>query len=397
MRLLVVSHKECWNELRGSGFVTVGGFPRQMLAISALFSETRLMISLRGSRLPAGAQELRGRHLVVDPLPEPPGRGTIRKLALLWWVPRHLRRLWRAVRRADAVHALVPGDVGLIGLLIALVQRKPLWVRHCGTWDNRATAADRFLARLLPRIAGGRVVVMATGGGQAPPCPANPAVRWIFSTALWRDEIAGLAPARPWRPDETLRLVQVGRLTAGKNAASAIRALPLIHGSYPQAHLDILGGGPLWTELRELAAGLGLGSCVTLHGNVDHDRVLARLLRCHLFLFPTRVAEGFPKAVLEAMACGLPVLVPEVSVLPELVAAGGGRVLEDTGPETLARAVLDLCAAPERLAGMAREARRSAQKYSLEEWQQLIRRRLERAWGQPLVSTRGTAVTAIGP
>ena len=379
--LLVVSHKECWADPRGSGYVTVGGFPQQMAAISTLFAETRLMIALRPTEPPPGAKRLEGHRLTVDPLPEPAGRGGRRKLSLLWWLPRHGRRLWRAVRSADAVHAPVPGDLGTLGLLIALLQRRRLWVRHCGTWGHRATAADRFLAWLLPRIAGGRTVVMATGGGETPPCSGNPAVTWIFSTTLGRDRLASLPRARPWQPEDAPRLIQVGRLTAGKNVASTLRAMPGVLRRHPGARLDVAGDGPALEGLRSLSEELGLERHVTFHGNLAHREVLDLLADSHLFLFPTRVAEGFPKAVLEAMACGLPVLVPRVSVLPHLVAGGAGLVLADTDPETVARAVLDALADPRQLAAIGRQARRRAQGYSLESWRDRIRQRLEEAWG----------------
>ena len=144
---------------------------------------------------------------------------------MLTWLPRYLPRLWDAVRRADAVHALVPGDLGTIGILIALAQGKRLFVRHCGTWGNRTTMADRFLHRLLERIAGGQRVVMATGGGSAPPSTGNPAIRWIGSTTLTEAELAGIPEPASWRPGEILRLVTVGRLTPGKNTAATIQAL----------------------------------------------------------------------------------------------------------------------------------------------------------------------------
>ena len=379
--LLVVSHKECWADPQGSGYVTVGGFPQQMATISTLFAETRLMIALRPTEAPPGAKRLEGHRLTVDPLPEPAGHGARRKLSLLWWLPRHGRRLWRAVGSADAVHAPVPGDLGTLGLLIALLQRRRLWVRHCGTWGHRATAADRFLSWLLPHIAGSRNVVMATGGGESPPCPGNPAVSWIFSTTLDRDRIAGLPQARPWRPKQAPRLVQVGRVTAGKNAASTLRAMPGILRRHPEARLDVAGDGPALEGLRALTVELDVERHVTFHGNLAHRDVLELLAGSHLFLFPTRVAEGFPKAVLEAMACGLPVLVPRVSVLPHLVAGGAGLVLADTDPETIARAVLDALADPRRLAAIGRQARRRAQGYSLESWRDRIRQRLEEAWG----------------
>ncbi len=392
MRLLVVSYKECWLGGGDTGFVTVGGFPHQMEALSTLFTETRLMIVARDSEPPAGTRPIRGHRLGVEALPEPAGRGIARKLALLLWLPRHVRRIWRAIRSADAVHALVPGDVGVIGLLLALTQRKPLWVRHCGTWGNRQTISDRFIAWLLPRVAGGRVVVAATGGGQSPPSPGT-AVKWIFSTALGRDDVAGLRPAAGWWPGEPLRLVQVGRLTAGKNAASTIRAMPAIRRHHPRASLAIAGDGPLYQELAGLVAELQLDDCVTLHGNLAQGEVLRLLERCHVFVFPTRVAEGFPKAVLEAMACGVPILVPPVSVLPHLVAEGAGHLLAGTEPDSVARGVLALTEDPDHLAELAHRARRIARRYTLEKWLELVRYRLEEAWG-PLAKPPNDKSTA---
>jgi len=385
MKLLVVSYKECWATAGRAEFVTVGGFPHQMAALSDLFAETRLMIPERLGDPPPGTTPLTGHRLTVDPLPEPVGSGARRKLALLFWLPRHWRRLWQAVRMSDAVHAPVPGDLGTLGILLALVQRKPLFVRHCGTWGNRDTAADRFLAWLLPRIAGGRNVVLATGGGETP--PKGDGVQWIFSTALKRAELEQLEPAEPWKPGQPLRWVQVGRLTAGKNAATTIRALAEIRREFPQVHLDIVGGGPLADDLQQLVRDLSLGDAVTLHGNLAHPDVLALLQKSHLFLFPTRTPEGFPKAVLEALAVGLPFLAPSISVLPHLAAQGGGSVLEDTEPATLAHAVETLIADPERLIEMSHQARRTAQRYSLEDWQDEIRNHLENAWG-PLRSSQ---------
>lgn len=381
MRLLVVSSKECWTRPQSEGFVTIGGFPFQMEALASLFSGSVLMILERRPPAPAGARSLRGPNLSVDPLPEPAGTGWRRKLALLLWLPRHWNRLSRAVAGADAVHALVPGDLGTIGLLLALGKRKRLLVRHCGTWDLRRTLADRFLAWLLPRIAGGRNVVLATGGGGAPPCPTNSDVHWIFSTTLTRDELAQLAPAEPWRPGEPLRLIQVGRLVAGKNAEAALRALAIIRRRHPDVRLELLGDGPERPRLEALAAELGLAAAVTLHGNVGHAQVLELLGRSHLFLFPTRVAEGFPKAVHEAMACGLPIVVPRVSVLPWLVEEGAGVLLDAPEPEDVARAVLDLAGDPRRFESLARRARQVAHRYTLEDWAEAIRARVEAAWG----------------
>ncbi|MCH9647227.1 MAG: glycosyltransferase [Deltaproteobacteria bacterium] len=381
MELLVLSHKPCWPSAEAaSGFATDGGFPFQMGALSQLFEKTTLLLPHRRSPAPKGLTPLAGHELRVSPLPEPPGLGLRRKLALLIWFPRHLPNLWRQVGHADAVHAAVPGDLGTLGLLLALIRKKPLLVRHCGTWGNRTTLADRFLAWLLPRIAGGRNVVLATGGDAAPPEPRYPAVQWIFSTSLSRKEMNEIPISSPWQPGRPLRLVTVGRLSRGKNTRACLSALSLIRNHYPEAHLEVVGAGPCRAELESMAKDLDLLDAVTFHGNLSHPGVLDALCRSHIFLFPTRTAEGFPKAALEALACGLPVVAPPVSVLRLLLEEGCGALLEAPEGKQVANAVLSLTADPERLGRISSQARKTAQRYTLEGWQDLIGESLFAAW-----------------
>jgi len=326
-----------------------------------------------------------GHNLSVFGIPEPKGKDLRRKISLLAWLPFHLPIIWREIRRADAVHAPIPGDIGLIGLLIALTQRKPLFVRHCGTWGNRTTQADRFIDWLLPRIAGGRNVVLATGGGDIHPSSDNPNISWIFSTTMTEAELIAIPETYPWRHGESLRLVTVSRMSASKNTQAIIRALPRILAQYPDTCLDVVGDGDARPDLEALAAGLGVASQVVFHGNVHHDDVLRILSQSHLFVFPTRVKEGFPKAILEALACGLPVIGTNVSVIPYLI-SDSGYVLPNTEPDTVANAVLELIADEQQMADMAVTARQTAKNFTLEAWRDNIGSHLEAAWG-PLKTT----------
>jgi glycosyltransferase involved in cell wall biosynthesis len=104
------------------------------------------------------------------------------------------------------------------------------------------------------------------------------------------------------------------------------------------------------------------------------------LSQAHLFCYPT-ASEGFPKAVLEALASGLPVITTPVSVLPALIGSENGVLLHEVGPAALARAVVDCLSDGERYRAMSESALRRAREYSLEKWRDTIGGMLREAWG----------------
>jgi len=339
------------------------------------------MLPVGSTPKPSGVRALVGQNLRVCPLREPPGEDWMRKAALLPWFCRNLPRLWHEIRLADAVHTPVPGDIGAIGIIVALAQKKLLFVRHCGTWGEPVTVADRFLLRLLERMKGARHVVMATGGGDAPPSPRNPDIEWIFSTTLSEKELTTLPAPRPWRSDQPLRLATAGRLSPSKNTATVLRGLAVVKEQFPAVRLDVLGDGVCLGELRHLASELNIGEAVTFHGNVSHEKVLDVLSKSHLFIFPTRVKEGFPKVVLEALACGLPVIATAVSVIPHLIGGGSGILLNRADSTEVAEAVLQLVNDEKRFNNMSTCAWQTSRTYTLEGWRDKIGHMLRARWG----------------
>jgi glycosyltransferase involved in cell wall biosynthesis len=169
-------------------------------------------------------------------------------------------------------------------------------------------------------------------------------------------ELAGVAPERisvtPYGVDESFRPVPgesgtpyvlcVGTLEPRKNLAGGLRAFQ--RGAPPEARLVIVGGQGWRNEAfeRELGA---RGDRVTLAGRVSQDELVRLYSGAACFLFPS-LAEGFGFPVLEAMACGAPVVTSNTTSLPELageaallvdptdeeaIADALGRVLEDPG------------------------------------------------------------------
>jgi glycosyltransferase involved in cell wall biosynthesis len=382
MKLIVVSHKECWADGNSpSGYSTIGGFPQQIKAISELFDHTTVIVMLFNPPLARGAMPIEGKDIVVRAIKAPRGRDLKRKFALIEWLPKNLLILVREIKKADAVHAPVPGDIGTLGILISLILRKRLFIRYCGTWGNKATLANKFLSLLLPRIANGRNIVMATGGDKNPPCAFAPEISWIFSTTVTEAELQQLIRTRKWRRGKRLKLITVSRLDPKKNTESVIRALPLVKKVYSNCFLKIVGDGPCMDRLKNLADELSISNHVQFYGRLDHRNVLNTLLDSDLFVFPTRVKEGFPKVIVEAFACGLPVIATNVSVIPYLVGYDKGIVLTRTEPIAIADAISRIIQDENIFIGMSKRAKKISQYYTLESWKNYIEKKLAEKWG----------------
>jgi len=381
MHLVVISHKLCWPSLASpSGYATDGGFPVQMEAISELFSSTTLVMPCAGRESDGGVKSLVGNNLSVKPLAAFSGHFG-RKFSLLWWLIRSSPSIIREIGRADAVHVPIPSNIGTIGMLFGFCLRKPLLIRHCGNWFVQRTSAERFWKWFMERFAGGRNVMLATGGHADPPSPRNPNVNWIFSTSLRERDLKALECSLEKDSQEHVRLIIACRQEVDKGTGRVIESLPLILNDFPQATLDVIGDGSALPAFKELAAGLNVSDRVTFHGKVDQPSVVNLLRQADLFCYPTAASEGFPKVVLEALACGLPVITTRVSVLPQLIGNGCGVLLEENTGAAMARAVCEVLSDRELYSRMSAQARETARHYSLERWRDQIGETLRLAWG----------------
>jgi len=86
-------------------------------------------------------------------------------------------------------------------------------------------------------------------------------------------------------------------------------------------HVKMLGGGIYLEEMRKLANSLGLETSIEFIGEVNHSEVIGHLDNADMFVMPSRT-EGLPRALIEAMARGLPCLATNVGGIPELLEDG---------------------------------------------------------------------------
>ena len=188
-------------------------------------------------------------------------------------------------------------------------------------------------------------------------------IRVIFNgidTACFREPCDAEAVRQALeRPPGVPVIGTVGRLNEIKCQDVLIRAFARVREREPEAHLILVGDGPLRQPLGELAVGLGLDGCVHFAGYCPQTAPYLRAM--DIFALTSR-SEGMPQAALEAQVADVPVVAARVGGLPELIDHGRTGLLVDPGDEAaLAEALLGLLSDRERARQMSEAGRQQVE------------------------------------
>lgn len=116
--------------------------------------------------------------------------------------------------------------------------------------------------------------------------------------------------------------VVVANLIHYKGHIDLLRCLPLVNGNF---RIIFVGEGPMRGQIEKEIQVLGLSKKVTLLGFCEDP--ISLLLESQFSILPSHT-EGLPNAILESMACGLPVISTDVGGVKELISECGGLVIE---------------------------------------------------------------------
>jgi glycosyltransferase involved in cell wall biosynthesis len=143
----------------------------------------------------------------------------------------------------------------------------------------------------------------------------------------------------------------LSRLTEEKGVVNLVEAVPFLLNA--PKNIDgniavmIYGDGPLKNELNKIIQEKDLKSYIQLKGRIpSHDMVASALNDFKLLVLPSNF-EGLPTIILEAMACGTPVLATPVGSIPAVIKEGEtGFILEDNSPECIAQNLIRVLGYP---------------------------------------------------
>lgn len=310
----------------------------------------------------AEALHARGRRVSVlsqqvdDALPLAPGihfqplpyRGMAGYLANAWPLRRWLRQA-----QPDLLHAHYASGYGTTAMLAAF---HPLLLSVWGSDVYDFPNEGRAQAWLLRRNLRAADALASTSLAMADQVRRLwPAAGPIAVTPFGVD-LAHFAPAGP--PPGPVTIGTVKTLAHKYGIDTLLRAFAQL-GPTPNARLLLVGGGPQRAQLHALAVELGIDPWVSWAGAVPHAQVPHWLGQMHVYVAASRLdSESFGVAVVEAMACGLPVVVSDAGGLPEVVGAEPcGLIVPRDDPAALAQALrrlLDDAALRQQLAHAGR-------------------------------------------
>jgi len=287
--------------------------------------------------------------------------------------PRRFFALWKQVKATDAFLTFVPALDGVAPLILALLARRPRYIvliaspihfRHDAS-GGRATAG--FMTALVNAC--GAIATRILVNGKALEDDLLPVLRKkVSEVVVSSHSTADLIPPRVPGTGK-VQLLCVCRLVPSKRVDAVIEATHLLVERDVDAHLDVVGDGPLMDDLRKQAEKLDLQDRVQFAGWIpDRERLRDYYASADFFLFATET-EGISLAIQEAMVAGTPVISTDAGGLKEFLNDGeDSLVIGSPDPVALADGVQRLLEDTDTYMRLAAGAQKKVSALSNETW-----------------------------
>ena len=287
-------------------------------------------------------------------------------------VPRLLVRLYREISAASIVLIRFPGNIASLALLLCLISGKRFSVEVVADPADYFSASaskhplrsiagfvhrwsTRFAARLAVTV---RYVTRDYLQIRYP--SRSPDKMFGFSDVYLHDALFQTSGVRTAAPDGHLRIINTAMMhNHSKGHLVLLEAMAELRRRAVDCSLTLIGDGARRTVFEAQAVRPGVSDNVRFLGLVDADSVAAHVAQHDLFALPS-YQEGMPRAMLEAMAAGIPVIASDVGGVSEVLnetsmVPAGDVIALATRIETLARdrTLLAACAETDREAARA--------------------------------------------
>lgn len=277
----------------------------------------------------------------------------------------------------DLIHIHSPGSLGLAGILVSKLFKKPL---VC-TFHNHPGAFTHYLpfskvtnrnGEPLSEEAVWKIFLTIFKSSNLIICPTqlvkNEIQKRLKDKSIQLEVLSNGIDTEMFSPAKTLEpsnnALFVGRIALEKNIGLLISAFEHVVKKLPDAKLSIVGGGPVLDDLKTQAKNLGLDKSIKFYGETARGD-LPNIYRQHnLFILPS-ISEVQPLVIMEAFATGIPVIGMKDSSLSEIVEENKNSLLVENNADSLSAGILDLFTNREKLETFSKNAYNIAKKYDI--------------------------------
>jgi len=354
-----------------------GPYTREIDIWADLFPEVVIAAPCRDEAPPNDCLPFTRPKICIQPQKETGGKTPKAKLIQLLSLPRLTWGLSRAIRGADAIHVRCPGNLGLLGVILAPLFSRFLVAKYAGQWNGYA--GETWTARLqraLLRSPWWRGPVTVYGQWPNQPPHVIP-----FFTSMMTAEQVGQAVEVATRREAPppLRVLFAGRLSREKRVAVLLEAVKLAVDGGLELEVAIVGDGPERDRLHKLAARLQLQGQVRFIGALPFGDALKWYEWAHCLVLPSH-SEGWPKVIAEGMCYGLVCIAVGCGQVPAML-AGRGVLLQAGTPQEIAESLIRVARYPDSFHPVMQAASLWARQYSLEGLRAALADLLARQWG----------------
>ena len=378
MKLLIVSHVIHY-EHKGRVYA-YGPYAREIELWADVFSEVRIASPVRREEPPKDCVPFAASNITMVPQLETGGDSALAKMRQMLSLPVHVWKLARAMSEADAIHVRCPGNLGLIGVILAPLFSRRIVAKYAGQWSGaaRVPLSYRWQRRILASRWWRRGVV--TVYGEWPNQP--PQVVPFFTSMMSREQVNRAARCAAGKTlTHPAQVLYSGRLAPGKGVDVLIRAAGLVS---PPVEVTIVGDGPERPTLEQLARDVDAEGKVRFAGAVSYDEVMAWYEKAHVLVLASNT-EGWPKVLPEAMCHGVVCIGSTEGLIPWMLESRGATVPAGDAA-ALATAITVMVSDPVRYRELSARSAEWAQRYSMEDLKESLRRLLAKSWASPILA-----------
>jgi glycosyltransferase involved in cell wall biosynthesis len=375
MRLLIISHVVHYQHDRK--IHAYGPYAREVDIWAELFSEVLIAAPFHIEAPADDCCAFNRSNISLVPQRETGGTSIAARARQIVSLPAMVWDLVSAMRKADCIHVRCPGNLGLLGAVLAPLFSRRLVAKYAGQWidypgEPRTAKFQRWL--LSSRWWRGPVTVY----GQWPNQPRN--VVPFFTSIMTADQMARARQVNRKRSrDGVLEVLYTGRLSASKNVHILLSAIAELRDEGIPINCTIVGDGSYRPALEAQTVQLGLANRVVFTGSVTFERVLDYYEKADVLVLASET-EGWAKSIAEGMAFGLVCIGSDRGLTPWLLGDGRGLIVPPRDVPALKSALKGIAVDQAAYQIMRERAAAWAQQYSLEGLRDSLRALLAERW-----------------